>query len=166
MELLEQGSPSPGSAPVQKAKSINIKKLLLRYLRKWPWFLLSMALFYTAAKIYLRYTAPEYYTKTSLKLQESKGKSSALSDLKNLGMGVSGDEELQAETTGLAAQLASSAPLALRGLLDCVNVGGECGIEEGLEYESAQFGLVFSTEDMREGTAAFLEKRKPTFAGR
>jgi enoyl-CoA hydratase len=74
--------------------------------------------------------------------------------------------ELQAETTKLAGQLASSAPLALRGMLDCVNVGGECGIEEGLEYESAQFGLVFSSQDMREGTSAFLEKRKPTFAGK
>lgn len=74
--------------------------------------------------------------------------------------------ELQAETSKLAAQLAAAAPLALRGLLDCVNVGGECGIEEGLEYESAQFGLVFSSEDMREGTSAFLEKRKPTFAGK
>ena len=74
--------------------------------------------------------------------------------------------ELEAETMKLAAQLAASAPLALRGMLDCVNIGGECGIEEGLEYEAAQFGLVFSTEDMREGTAAFLEKRKPTFAGR
>jgi enoyl-CoA hydratase len=74
--------------------------------------------------------------------------------------------ELQAETTRLAAQLASAAPLALRGVLDCVNVGGECAIEEGLEYESAQFGLVFSTEDMREGTRAFLEKRKPQFNGR
>jgi enoyl-CoA hydratase len=53
--------------------------------------------------------------------------------------------------------------LALRGMLDCLNTGGECGIEEGLEYESAQFGLVFSTQDMREGTSAFLEKRKPAF---
>ena len=74
--------------------------------------------------------------------------------------------ELEAETMKLAAQLAASAPLALRGMLDCVNVGGECGIEEGLEYEAAQFGLVFSTADMREGTSAFLEKRKPTFHGR
>ena len=74
--------------------------------------------------------------------------------------------ELEAETMKLAAQLASAAPLALRGMLDCVNVGDACGIEEGLEYESAQFGLVFSTEDMREGTSAFLEKRKPAFAGR
>ncbi|HWS77661.1 MAG TPA: enoyl-CoA hydratase-related protein [Thermomonas sp.] len=73
--------------------------------------------------------------------------------------------ELEAETMKLAAQLATSAPLALRGMLDCVNIGGECGIEEGLEYESAQFGLVFSTRDMREGTTAFLEKRKPAFNG-
>ncbi|MFC3549901.1 enoyl-CoA hydratase/isomerase family protein [Lysobacter cavernae] len=74
--------------------------------------------------------------------------------------------ELEAETLKLAEQLAQSAPLALRGVLDCVNVGGECGIEEGLEYETAQFGLMFATDDMREGTAAFLERRKPTFAGK
>ncbi|WP_028839729.1 enoyl-CoA hydratase/isomerase family protein [Thermomonas fusca] len=74
--------------------------------------------------------------------------------------------ELEAETMKLAAQLANAAPLALRGMLDCVNIGGECGIEEGLEYESAQFGLMFATEDMREGTSAFLEKRKPAFAGK
>lgn len=73
--------------------------------------------------------------------------------------------DLETETMQLAQQLASAAPLALRGILDCVNVGAECGIEEGLEYESAQFGLVFSTEDMREGTAAFLERRKPAFKG-
>ena len=74
--------------------------------------------------------------------------------------------ELEAETTKLATQLANAAPLALRGMIDCVNVGSECGIEEGLEYEAAQFGLVFSTEDMREGTSAFLGKRKPVFAGK
>ena len=74
--------------------------------------------------------------------------------------------ELQAQAMQLADQLANAAPLALRGILDCINVGGECGIEEGLEYESAQFGLVFSTDDMREGTSAFLERRKPAFSGR
>jgi len=74
--------------------------------------------------------------------------------------------ELDAETMKLAEQLANAAPLALRGILDCINVGGECGIEEGLEYESAQFGLMFATQDMREGTTAFLERRKPAFSGR
>jgi len=74
--------------------------------------------------------------------------------------------ELESAVMQLAGQLAKAAPLALRGMLDCVNIGGECGIEEGLEYESAQFGLMFATEDMREGTSAFLEKRTPTFAGK
>ena len=74
--------------------------------------------------------------------------------------------ELEVETMKLAGQLADAAPLALRGILDCVNVGGDCAIEEGLQYEAAQFGLVFSTDDMREGTGAFLHKRKPEFRGR
>lgn len=93
MELLENG------AAVKRTPTINLKKEIWKYIKKWPWFLLSMAVFYTAAKIYLRYAEPQYYTKTSLKLQESKGKNTALSDLKNLGMGVSGDNELQGETT-------------------------------------------------------------------
>ena len=74
--------------------------------------------------------------------------------------------KLEGETMKLAAQLAGAAPLALRGILDCVNTGGECAIEEGLAFESTQFGLVFATDDMREGTAAFLERRKPAFTGR
>lgn len=73
--------------------------------------------------------------------------------------------DLETETMKVAEQLACSAPLALRGLLDAVNVGGECAIEEGLQYETAQFGLMFSTDDMREGTRAFLERRKPVFNG-
>jgi enoyl-CoA hydratase len=73
--------------------------------------------------------------------------------------------ELESETMKLATQLSTSAPLALRGILDCINTGGECGIEEGLAFESAQFGLVFATQDMREGTTAFLERRKPAFTG-
>ena len=43
---------------------------------------------------------------------------------------------------------------------------GECALDEGLEYESAQFGLVFSTDDAREGMQAFLERRKPAFGNR
>ncbi len=74
--------------------------------------------------------------------------------------------ELEAETLKIAEQLARSAPLALRGVLDAVLAGGECPLEQGLEFETAQFGLLFATEDMREGTAAFLERRKPQFANR
>lgn len=74
--------------------------------------------------------------------------------------------ELEATTRQLAERLAASAPLALRAILDAVIVGGECGLDEGLEFESAQFGLMFASEDMREGTGAFLERRKPSFSGR
>jgi len=74
--------------------------------------------------------------------------------------------ELEAQTMAIATQLANAAPLALRGILDCVNHGGECAIEEGLAYETAQFGLMFATDDMREGTNAFLDRRKPGFVGR
>ena len=63
-------------------------------------------------------------------------------------------------------RLAGAAPLALRGVLDAVVLGGECGLEEGLQFETAQFALLFASEDMREGTGAFLEKRKPQFRNR
>ena len=74
--------------------------------------------------------------------------------------------ELESHTMELAAMLAGNAPLAMRGILDAIHVGGECAIDDGLEYESAQFGLAFATEDAREGMAAFLERRKPAFNNR
>lgn len=74
--------------------------------------------------------------------------------------------ELEAETIKLAGQLAAAAPLALRGVLDAIVLGGECGLEEGLQFETAQFALLFASQDMREGTSAFLDKRKPQFQNR
>ncbi|MBB6598871.1 enoyl-CoA hydratase-related protein [Luteimonas sp. MC1825] len=74
--------------------------------------------------------------------------------------------ELEAETMQFATRLATGAPLAMRAILDAIHVGGECAIDDGLEYESAQFGLVFSTGDAREGMTAFLERRKPAFENR
>ncbi|MCC7634936.1 enoyl-CoA hydratase/isomerase family protein [Stenotrophomonas rhizophila] len=79
---------------------------------------------------------------------------------------VVGADALDARVADLAAQLARAAPLALRGILDAIHIGGECALGEGLEYESAQFGLMFATEDMREGTAAFLARRPPVFQNR
>jgi enoyl-CoA hydratase len=75
-------------------------------------------------------------------------------------------DELEAQTLALAEQLANSAPQALRGILDAVIVGGECGLQQGLDYETQAFAVCFSTDDMREGTKAFLERRKPAFIGR
>ena len=74
--------------------------------------------------------------------------------------------ELESEVATLAGSLATAAPLALRAVLDAVVVGGECAIEEGLQFETAQFALLFATEDMREGTSAFLGKRTPQFRNR
>jgi enoyl-CoA hydratase len=75
-------------------------------------------------------------------------------------------DALEAETMRLAEQLAASAPHALRAILDTVIVGGETPLDAGLDFESMAFGVVSSTQDMREGTRAFLERRKPTFSGR
>ncbi|WP_115553464.1 enoyl-CoA hydratase/isomerase family protein [Xanthomonas arboricola] len=75
-------------------------------------------------------------------------------------------DALQEEIQTLAQRLASAAPLALRGILDAVVFGGECGIEEGLQLETAQFALLFASEDMREGTRAFLDKRPAQFHNR
>lgn len=74
-------------------------------------------------------------------------------------------EQLEETTFALAAQLAGAAPQALRGILDAVLVGGECGIDAGLDYETQAFAVCTSTNDMREGTRAFLERRKPVFHG-
>jgi enoyl-CoA hydratase len=74
--------------------------------------------------------------------------------------------ELEAETMKLAQQLAQAAPQALRGVLDAVLIGGEAALDAGLDYETQAFALAFSSEDMREGTTAFLARRKPAFVGR
>ncbi len=74
-------------------------------------------------------------------------------------------EALDEAVGDLASQLAASAPRAAAGILDAVLGGGECAIEQGLDYESQAFALCFATEDMREGTTAFLERRKPEFKG-
>jgi enoyl-CoA hydratase len=74
--------------------------------------------------------------------------------------------DLMAEAKRLAQQLATNAPIAMRYIITAVNKGLEMPFAEGCVFEATLFGLVASTDDMREGTAAFLEKRKPVFKGR
>lgn len=74
-------------------------------------------------------------------------------------------EELDAEVGRWADQLANAAPHALAGILSAVLAADDLGIDDGLDYEARSFGLLFSTADMKEGTSAFLERRKPTFTG-
>ena len=75
-------------------------------------------------------------------------------------------DSLRAETAKLAEHIAGLAPLALRGVLDCVRYGAESPLDAGLDYESQSFGLLFASEDMRAGTAAFLERKPAVFQGR
>ena len=74
--------------------------------------------------------------------------------------------ELMAEARKLAAQLAKSAPIAMRYIINAVNKGMAIPFAEACQYEATLFGLVASTDDMKEGTAAFLAKRKAEFTGR
>jgi enoyl-CoA hydratase len=73
--------------------------------------------------------------------------------------------DLLPEVRKLAALLASKAPVALRCIIDAVNKGLQMPLTQAQGLEAVLFGLVFSTDDMREGTRAFLEKRQPEFKG-
>ena len=75
------------------------------------------------------------------------------------------DGELIAEAKKLAVELASKAPIALQYIIEAVNCGLEVSFDKGQFLEATLFGLVASTADMREGTRAFLEKRKAQFTG-
>lgn len=66
----------------------------------------------------------------------------------------------------LAKDMSKLAPLAIRGCLKAVVRGLELSLAEGLAIESEIFASLFDTQDVREGTRAFLEKRAPVFKGR
>ena len=74
--------------------------------------------------------------------------------------------QLMTDARALAQTLASKAPVAVRYILEAVAGGLEMSLSDGQIYEATLFGLVSTTDDMREGTRAFLEKRKATFQGR
>ena len=70
------------------------------------------------------------------------------------------------EAIKLAKVVAAQAPVAARLAKESVLAAFETSLEEGLEIERKNFFLLFSTEDMREGMRAFIEKRKADFQGR
>ena len=74
--------------------------------------------------------------------------------------------ELRAKTLELAARIAAKSPLTLKVAKESLRASERLGIEEGLLYERDLFCLCFSSEDMKEGVAAFLEKRPASWKGR
>ncbi|MGH9385633.1 MAG: enoyl-CoA hydratase-related protein [Vicinamibacterales bacterium] len=74
--------------------------------------------------------------------------------------------ELMTESKKLAHLLASKAPIAVRYILGAVHHGMEAPFAEGEYLETSLFGTIASSDDMREGTKAFLEKRKPVWSGK
>ena len=74
-------------------------------------------------------------------------------------------ERLMDEAEALARSIMDQGPLAVRSVLEAVDAGYEMSQADALLLESTLFGLLSSTDDMREGTRAFLEKRKPAFEG-
>jgi enoyl-CoA hydratase/carnithine racemase len=74
--------------------------------------------------------------------------------------------DLLPRAEAILRKIASNAPVAIRFALAAVNKGLETSQDEGLLLEASYFGLCAGTEDKKEGTTAFLEKRPPQFTGR
>jgi enoyl-CoA hydratase len=74
--------------------------------------------------------------------------------------------ELLARGEAIARAITAVSSSAVRYCLDAVERGGDLPLEDGLSYEAALFGLACGTPDKNEGTAAFLEKRAPTWQSR
>jgi enoyl-CoA hydratase len=75
-------------------------------------------------------------------------------------------ENLLAEAEALLRQMLANGPVSLRFTLEAVNAGLEMPLDEAQYLEATLFGLICTTEDMKEGTKAFLEKRPAKFQGK
>ena len=73
-------------------------------------------------------------------------------------------EELLSKTKEILTTIQSKAPLAVAKVIECVNNFDHT--QQGYDFEIKKFAECFNTEDKKEGTAAFLEKRKPNFTGK
>ncbi|MDQ6827118.1 MAG: enoyl-CoA hydratase-related protein, partial [Candidatus Eremiobacteraeota bacterium] len=74
--------------------------------------------------------------------------------------------ELQNEAQRIAKLIAAKAPLAIEACKRAIDEGLSLSTSEGLALEALHFGTLVNTEDFREGTSAFLEKRKPGWQGK
>lgn len=74
-------------------------------------------------------------------------------------------DRLLPEAEALARAILENGPLAIRACLEAVDAGLDSSLDQALLLEADHFGLLSASSDMKEGTKAFLEKRKPTFKG-
>lgn len=72
--------------------------------------------------------------------------------------------DLLASCEAMAQKILNNSPMAIAAAIRCVNAGYTSGVN-GYEVEIEEFGKSFGTKDFKEGTTAFLEKRKPNFRG-
>ncbi|HYC62801.1 MAG TPA: enoyl-CoA hydratase-related protein [Thermoanaerobaculia bacterium] len=75
-------------------------------------------------------------------------------------------EQLMAEAEGMARKMAQRGPLAVSAAIEAVMSGSDMAFDDGQFLEATLFGLLASTEDMKEGMGAFLEKRAANFKGK
>lgn len=74
-------------------------------------------------------------------------------------------DRLLPEAEALARAILENGPLAIQACLEAVDAGLDTSLDQALLLEANHFGLLSSSSDMKEGTKAFLEKRKPVFKG-
>jgi enoyl-CoA hydratase len=75
-------------------------------------------------------------------------------------------DELLTKSQEILRIIAEKAPIAVAKIIESANLAEEGGLGDGFLFEQEAFGECFDTEDMKEGTTAFLEKRKPVFKGK
>jgi enoyl-CoA hydratase len=74
--------------------------------------------------------------------------------------------QLMSAAEDMAKKIAARGPLAVRAAIEAINYGSDMPLEEGQLLEATLFGVLCASEDMKEGMAAFLEKRTAKFAGK
>lgn len=72
-------------------------------------------------------------------------------------------DELENETSAMAAKISKNAPVAIRYAKKTINQGAEVNIDSAIKIENSYFSMCFATEDQKEGMNAFLEKREAVF---
>lgn len=144
----------------QEESAFDLREELSKYLKKWPWFMLSLIIALVLAWLYLRYTPKEYATSTSVLIstEESKGGGSVnMQDFQNLALGGSfGGSNLQDEVAimkskpllfdlvkklNLDVQLANQGRVITKGIYDETPIFGNLNIFNSKKFQSQNFTI-------------------------